>query len=219
MKINKKKQNRQISSCGSDNQVFPPPSQKKDIIKVNKSSISLKLTPEWLRFSSYLPGLELCRFRSRGFYWRGHDGRLHGLLLRLLWTRDPERRQRIDTVPESPSHKHVTDYSAHVCLCPENTPESPNYEYKSVSELSLFPWLFSHLTSSRNLSSSRAGNWESLKQKTNCHWHWTFIYLVNVLKINSWETHTNLTKRGKKLQQCDALTSSALPPWPQQSPS
>lgn len=58
-----------------------------------------------LHVSSHLPGLEFCRFRSRGFYWGGHYRRLHRLLLRLLWTWYPKCSQRIDPIPGTSEEK------------------------------------------------------------------------------------------------------------------
>lgn len=48
---------------------------------------------------AHLPGLEFCRFWC-GCFHRGWDnGRLHCLLLGLLWPGHAKRRQRIDPIP------------------------------------------------------------------------------------------------------------------------
>lgn len=46
------------------------------------------------------PCFKLCRFRGGGFDQRDNNGRLSGLLLRLLRTGQPERRHWINAVPE-----------------------------------------------------------------------------------------------------------------------
>lgn len=74
-----------------------------------------------VRSSSYLPGLEFCRFRSRGFHWGGHYGRLHRLLLRLLWTWYPKCSQRIDPVPGTSKGKKKHNFM--LCSCSLNTGE------------------------------------------------------------------------------------------------
>lgn len=136
----------------------------------------------------YLPGLQLCRLRSRGFHWGGHDGRLHRLLLRLLWTRYPERSQRIDPIPGTATGKrggasgHAFLLTLHVRSV-NKVNKMPRFPFftliQSTQQLlsvlfsqSIQAFMqgssnlkFSYLTSSKNLSSSSAGNWESLKGK------------------------------------------------------
>lgn len=51
-------------------------------------------------FRSYLPGLDFCRFRCRAFDGGGDYGQLYSFLLRLLWTGNPKRSQRIDPIPD-----------------------------------------------------------------------------------------------------------------------
>lgn len=98
--------------------------------------------------ASYFSGLELCGFRRGSFHRGGHYGRLHRLLLRLLWTWYPERRQRIDPIPA--------------------TSETEKTQLRDKSRKNctrrLCTFSISYLTSSKNLSSSRAGNCESLKK-------------------------------------------------------
>lgn len=144
----------------------------------------------------YLPGLQLCRLRGRGFHWGGHDGRLHCFLLRLLWTWYPERSQRIDPIPGTPNGKRgrASGHAVRFLLTPHAR------SVNKVNKMPRFPFFtliiqptpiqqllfilfsqslqvfmqessnpnFSYLTSSKNLSSSSAGNWESLKGKKVC---------------------------------------------------
>lgn len=109
--------------------------------------MSLSATPT----QPHLAGLHLSRLRCWSLDRGGHHRWCHLLLLRLLGPRQPKGCQGVDPIP-----KRRSDRSDGLWMPSDTQP----YLLKKF-----FFLFFSHLTSSRNLSSSRAGDWEYLGEK------------------------------------------------------
>lgn len=149
-------------------------------------------------YGPYFSGLQLCGFRSGSFHWGGHYGWLYCLLVRLLRARYPKCCERIDPVPGM-SEEKMRDITT-----------------TGGSLLLLCRFSFSYLTSSKNLSSSRAGNCESLEKAKESRSMAEQYGAIPAMQVRSGTAQCSWHKyKWPK----NLLTSFALHFWPQQSPN
>lgn len=148
------------------------------------------ITPFWpyscMNGFTYSPSFKLCRFRSGGLDQRDDNWGFNHFLLRLLGTREAKCRHWINAISDL-NKKERQQNKMWTMLQPGFTErrwktEEPSTLWKHPTVIwanTALLWSFqmrwsleflsSYLTSSRNLSSSKAGNCESLK---NIQAHW-----------------------------------------------